>query len=389
MLAEAMGQFHSDGQAAFALNWAKIKISRSQVQRIARQLGNEMAQQRDNKVVRQRRRELPVRVSVTPEVVTVEVDGVRKRPRAPESGPGVHEAQSKEEKVACLMSLQSQRFEHDPQPEPPPSFRQPRRVRRLVTQMKGAAAENTRDLEEDAVEEEEQPSKSVNYEGRPHRLVRTCVASMACSDKFGPMMAAEAQERGLYQAKRKAFVADGASGNWSIHRGYFADFEPITDFLHALCYVYLAAMGTCGSETEGWSLYEKWLRACWQGRVGEVVEELKPIQERVGVVPKGEELDKKDPRRLVAEALSYLSNNESRMDYPRDRREGLPVTSSLVESLVGDFNARLKSRQKFWNRPDGPEPILQLRAAVLSEDGRLDRFFAQRPGYSYRGRKSA
>jgi len=44
--------------------------------------------------------------------------------------------------------------------------------------------------------------------------------------------------------------------------------------------------------------------------------------------------------------LSYLRNNQGRMDYPRYRQEGLPVTSSLVESLVGQFNARLKSRQK-------------------------------------------
>jgi hypothetical protein len=108
-----------------------------------------------------------------------------------------------------------------------------------------------------------------------------------------------------------------------------------------------------------------------------------------GVPPDDEELDKKDPRQLVAEALSYLSNNQSRMDYPRYRREGLPITSSLVESLVGDFNARVKSRQKFWNRPDGAEPILQLRAAVLSEDDRLDRFFAERQGYPYRGRRAA
>jgi hypothetical protein len=109
----------------------------------------------------------------------------------------------------------------------------------------------------------------------------------------------------------------------------------------------------------------------------------------VGVPPDDKELDKKDPRQLVAEALSYLINNQSRMDYPRYRREGLPITSSLVESLVGEFNARFKSRQKFWNRPDGPEPILQLRAAILSEDDRLDRFFAERQGYPYRGRRAA
>ena len=89
---------------------------------------------------------------------------------------------------------------------------------------------------------------------------------------------------------------------------------------------------------------------------------------------------------MVAEALSYLGNNQRRMDYPRYRREGLPVTSSLVESLVGEFNARVKGPQKFWNRAeqDGAESILQVRAAVLSEDERLGRHFAERPGNPYR-----
>ena len=77
------------------------------------------------------------------------------------------------------------------------------------------------------------------------------------------------------------------------------------------------------------------------------------------------------------------------MDYPRYRKAGLPITSSLAESLVGEFNARVKSRQKYWNRPKGAEAILQLRAAVLSEDDRLERYFAQRPGNPYRRRQAA
>jgi hypothetical protein len=394
-IAEAMGQLHSATQATFALHLARIEISCSQVQRIANEIGNELVRQRDTKVVQQRRRELPVRVSVMPEVVVVEVDGGRLRTRACECGPGVHETQNKEDKVACLATLRSNVSTHDPQPEPPPSFREPRRVRRLVTQMKGMAGENSQELQQNAAENEEPmpgqspPKTTADYPASPRRLVRTCVASMADSQAFGPMMAAEAQERGFYQAQRKAFVADGASGNWGIHRGYFAQFVPITDFLHALCYVYSAAWAVGDSETQRWSLYEKWLYACWQGRVREVIDELKLAQAHVGIPPDDEELDKKDPRQLLAEALSYLNNNQSRMDYPRYRREGLPITSSLVESLVGEFNARFKSRQKFWNRPDGPEPILQLRAAILSEDDRLDRFFAERQGHPYRGRKVA
>ena len=74
------------------------------------------------------------------------------------------------------------------------------------------------------------------------------------------------------------------------------------------------------------------------------------------------------------------------MDYPRYRRMGLPTTSSLVESLVGEFGTRVKGKQKHWTRPDGAESILQLRAAVLSEDGRLERYFAHRPGCAFRKR---
>ena len=62
----------------------------------------------------------------------------------------------------------------------------------------------------------------------------------------------------------------------------------------------------------------------------------------------------------------------------------MPTTSSLVESLVGEFNARVKDERKHWTRPQGAESILPLRAAVLSGDDRLSRFFANRPGNPFR-----
>jgi hypothetical protein len=117
-----------------------------------------------------------------------------------------------------------------------------------------------------------------------------------------------------------------------------------------------------------------------QGRVAEVVEELEKQQAALGRPPPGEELAANDPRRVVAEALSYLGNNAERMNDPEYRRQGLPTTSSLVESRVGEFNARVKGKEKFWNRPGGAEAILQVRAALLSEDGRLPRHFASRLG---------
>jgi hypothetical protein len=390
MIAEAAARLHSFADAAFALKLASVPISARHVQRIALEIGTELTDQRDKKVGQRRRRELPVRVAATPEVVAVEVDGGRLRTREAGAGPGVHGKQNKEDKVACLVSLHSEVHAHDPQPEPPESFLEPRRVQRLVQAMKGQAGEKP--PEEEAREEKATPQGIEGPEEGPTMPkchVRTAVASMADSHAFGPMVAAEAQERGFYQAKRKAFLADGAAYNWSIQKGYFPGFEPITDMLHVLCYLYLAAWAVGRDEAQRWSIYVGWLRSCWQGRVKEVIEALQDWQGKLGKPPEGAELDGKDPRRLVAEALSYLANNQARMDYPRYRKEGLPITSSLVESLVGEFNARVKGRDKYWDITEGAEAILQLRAAVLSQDDRLERFFAQRPGCAYRRRKTA
>lgn len=369
-----------------------VSISESQVRRLAHQVGQELIAQRDAQAVEHRRRALLPRTGVIPEAVVVEVDGGRIRTRQADAGPGVHEAQNKEDKIACLVTLSGPTSATDPCPEPPESFVCPRRVQRLVAGMKGQAAESAgQEIPEGPATAAEATTAESEPEQRwsPGRLVRTCVASLEKSSAFGPLMAAEAQRRGFYQAKRRAFVADGLAYNWSIHRGYFRDFEPIVDFLHVLCYVYASAHAVDADQSSGWSRYLGWMQACWQGQGKEVLAELDTWQEHLGPSPPGEAKtaeERRDPRRVVAEARSYLRNNEKRMDYPRYRREGLPTTSSLVESLVGEFNARVKSKQKHWNRPQGAESILQLRAAFLSEDDRLGRFFAERPGCPFRKR---
>lgn len=195
------------------------------------------------------------------------------------------------------------------------------------------------------------------------------------------------------------YLGDGAAYNWTIQRGYFPHAVAVADFLHVVCYVYLAAWAVTTwsatlvgaatrNEQEHWDQYESWMRSCWQGRTAAVIEEMAGWQEKLGRPPPGEKLDENAPVKLLAEALTYLRNNQERMDYPRYRQQGLPVTSSLVESLVGEFNARVKDKTKHWDRPAGGESILQLRAAVLSEDERLARFFAHRPGCLYRRRPS-
>jgi hypothetical protein len=385
------GRLKSFAQAAIALEVAAdVTISGRHIQRLTREVGEELARQRDAQAAQYRRRALPAQVQPPPPVAVVEVDGGRLGTRQSGAGPGVHQPQPKEDKIACLLSMQSQRHDADPQPEPPAAFRDARRVARLVQQLHGPAAPPTDEVPAAEAPAPDEPTGAVgDWSGRPERLVRTCVASLKRSRAFAPLVAAEAQTRAFYEAPRQAFLGDGQKYNWWIQRAYFPHFVAIADFIHVLCYLYRAAWGVAPDAAQRWRQFEAWMQACWQGRAGEVVEELTAWQGRLGRPPPEGDVDEGDPRRGVAEVVGYLRNNQRRMDYPRYRRAGLPVTSSLVESLVGEFNARVKGRDKYWNRSEGAEAILQVRAAVLSEDDRLARYFAERPGNPYRRHQHA
>jgi hypothetical protein len=362
---------------------AELDITGRHVGRLTEKIGAEMARQRDADVEAYRRRKLPAAVAVTPRVVVVEVDGGRVQTRTPGQGFGVHEPHWREDKVACLCTLASEETANDPHPEVPRCYLDRDYVRQLVDAVHGVpgSAKSTENCEANAdpppgVIEIEPPKKTPRWQ--PERLVRTVVATMEDSEAFGPMVAAEAQRRAFFASGRAAFVGDGQAYNWTIHRTWFPDFIDITDFVHAASYVYQAAHASTMVIENRWPVYVRWITAVWQGQVSSVLAELRALVDSSA-------LDDKGRLATLQESLTYLQNNEGRMDYPRYRRLGLPMVSALVESLVKEINWRVKGTEKFWNDdPAGAEAILQVRAALLSQDDRLVNYLAQRPGKLYR-----
>jgi len=83
----------------------------------------------------------------------------------------------------------------------------------------------------------------------------------------------------------------------------------------------------------------------------------------------------------VSDTLGYVENNRTRMDYPRYRRLGLPISSAPVESTIKLINRRVKGSEKFW-LDGGAEAILQLRAAYLSEDDRANTYWSRPRPYA-------
>jgi hypothetical protein len=343
-------------------------VSPKTVQRITHMIGNELAQRRDaeeNEVVESLARppEAP------PELAVVQCDGGRIRTRCENSGPGVHEEQWRETKNACLLRMTHATFTEDPHPELPRAFRDPRKVANLA------------EKEPMSLPPSEAMESSSPDAWRPKRLVRTCVSSMVDSHEFGRQMERESRRRRFFEAPARAFLGDGLPWNWSIQKTHFREFTPILDFTHALSYIYAAAMATHDDATAGWSRYLALARACWQGQVDEVIAALRGWLTRQGI-DDDHPLAEDDPRRAATDAVRYLTNNRERMDYPRYRRQGLPTTSALMESLVKEINYRVKGTEMFWNDPSGAEAILQVRAAALCDDDRLADHLATRPGYA-------
>ena len=87
--------------------------------------------------------------------------------------------------------------------------------------------------------------------------------------------------------------------------------------------------------------------------------------------------DSISPQSIVQATLRYIRNNSDRMNYPEYRRQGLPITTSMIESTVKQINIRVKGTEKFWSE-EGAEALLQLRADILSEFDTLDDFLARR-----------
>jgi hypothetical protein len=175
----------------------------------------------------------------------------------------------------------------------------------------------------------------------------------------------------LNAATRKAFVCDGQSANWKLWEQWFSHYTPIVDFIHALCYVFAASTAA----DQGWELYLKWAQWLWQGDLALIIKELTEEQRTIGLPSRDESPTTR--RYNIARALTYLANQGCRMDYPEYRRQGLPITSSHIESTIKQINKRVKGRKKFWDR--AAEAILHLAADHIGSAQSLTRFWGERP----------
>ena len=377
-----------EGAAETLAELGELELLPKRIWRATKRIGEERVVECREAAVRYEQLPLPQQrqspVAQVPQVACVQTDGGRLQEReriASESPPSERsrlESQSdtnadnegfwREYKAGLLMSMSSEVYADDPCPDLPATFADPGKMREIAREIKGFTSESQ--VSTKAEEEGEADFKERN--GRPETLVKSVVATRGDVVAFGPLLANAAHERGFNAAERKAFVADGSATNWTVWRRYFSHYTPILDFVHALMYVYAAAMAG-RSANDGWSYYRDWAQWLWSGAIDPLIAALQQRQQELGVPETNE---KGTPRAQVASSLGYLTNQRSRMKYDEYRKQGLPLTSSPMESTIKQINRRIKGTEKFWS--DGADPMLHLVADRLSQTNVTANFWSRR-----------
>ena len=388
-LATQLPSFRSAAQSI--AETLELELTTKRVERLTERIGAERVDEREAAIDRWKALPLVEKLASPPgikppQVACISYDGGRmQRCDLPE------EAKSRwcETKVGALLELEPASHQSDPCPELPETFRNLTKMDKLTREIHLTAAQKASPpgevfcpSETPATDQKGLPPdpiaearEAVVFEP-PEVKGREVLASLVNSTQFGKQLAARAWSLGFAAAPLKAFVADGGNTNWGIWERQFKhlNFIPILDFIHALTYVYAAAMAGRSKE-DGGAIYLRWINWVWQGQVVQVIGELGLRAAELGSPPP--DAGETDPRQIIADTLTYLVNQQSRMNYPAYRTAGLPVTSSHIESTVKQINQRVKGSEKFWTA-DGGEALLQLRGDQLSDTQPLDPFWIRR-----------
>ena len=237
----------------------------------------------------------------------------------------------REDKIGALFELRPDPHENNPCPQIPDKFLDVAKMDEVTRNIKSGVPQKGPFVTHDAsaLNDAESLTHETIVMESPLIEHREVIASLADSTTFGKLLAARAWSLGFAGAPLKAFIADSSSTNWGI----------------------------------------------WQGKVQPVIAEVATRVAELGSLPP--DASTTDPRQIVADTLTYLTNQQSRMNYPAYRQSGLPITSSPIESTVKQINHRVKGSEKFWSASGG-EALLQLRADQLSDTNPLDLFWTNR-----------
>lgn len=161
------------------------------------------------------------------------------------------------------------------------------------------------------------------------------------------------------------FLGDGAHWLWLMASLLFPDAIQILDFFHVSEYLWEVARAAFVGQAENQKAWVETQQAAlkqsqWPAVV-KAAQRLPPTSD--------------DLAATVERLVSYLTNNQSRIDYQRYLQQNLMIGSGIVESSNRRIvTMRLKQSGMFWSKR-GAEAVMSLRACYLSGSQRWHDFW--------------
>jgi hypothetical protein len=172
--------------------------------------------------------------------------------------------------------------------------------------------------------------------------------------QIGQLLWATGCQRQAHLAQELIFLGDGAEWIWNLVQEHFPEAVQIVDWFHAT--EYIAPVATAALTADAQQL--AWIRQVrsdlWDGDLDAVIAAFKDFTAH----PRAAE--------AATKALTYFTNNRTRMDYPTYRAQGYQIGSGTIESGCKQIvSQRLKVAGAIWQL-DHTIQTAKARAALLS-----------------------
>ena len=225
---------------------------------------------------------------------------------------------------------------------------------------------------------------------RPTGSARTVAADLRGQHERQPGVRADggggSAVRGFFDASRQAFFWGRAEVQLGESNGPISRTSRRWPISCTCCVTYTGAPGRSAPTRRGVGGSSRHgCGACWQGRVGEVLSESAAWQERLGRPPP--EADEQDPRRVVKDVERVFVEQPGADGLPALPADGLAGDQQLGGVAGGGIQRAGEGSGQVLESVGGRGGDSPGGAAVLSEDGRLTRYFAERRGNPYRRRQ--
>jgi hypothetical protein len=253
--------------------------------------------------------------------------------------------------IEWVTQAVGKRVEAAPPAGPPPSGR---RIAAAVDGVMLPTREGYREARCASIYEPEwNPARTPAAEAE---LRKEYVSTLAGREPFMAEVCRRVAARRSHPREVVGALGDGAPWIWEGYAAHLPNRIEILDFYHAMEHVSVVAAAMFGPASEPATGFQqrikKNLLRYGPGTLLRALRKWQPATEAAAEVRR--------------QALGYFTRNEHRMDYPTYRKLGLPIGSGAVEGackhLVAD---RFKGAGMRWNVATA-EPVLHLRAALLT-----------------------